>query len=492
MDMISLDNVSFAYSGSRDQAGVKDVTLTIAPGEVVAICGKSGCGKTTVCRLINGLIPHYFEGRLSGSVSVDGKDVGEAELYDLMGKVGSVFQNPRSQFFAVDTTSELAFGCENIGMEEREIIERIDDVVKDFSLEDYMDRSIFELSSGEKQRIACGSVATLHPDIIVLDEPTSNLDYASMRELRDVLVRWKEEGKTIIIAEHRLHLLRGLVDRVILMDEGEIKAAYEGEAFFHEPDSFFQSEGLRTQSIDTLRTRTTYQHMESLNRAIALEGFRHSYGEGRIALDIPTATIPGNVVAVIGPNGAGKTTFAKSLCGLLKNDKGKLYLDGRAFKVKDRLKMSYMVMQDADHQLFTESVLEEVLLSMSDPDEEKARETLKKLSLEKIADRHPLSLSGGQKQRVTVATALASGASLVVFDEPTSGLDRASMQEVAKLVKTLEGKGAKVFVVTHDPEFIVACCDYAIVVEGGMLIEQYTLDEDGAGRMVDYFERQLS
>ena len=180
------------------------------------LCGDSGCGKTTITRLINGLIPHYYDGELTGSVKVADMDVSKEEIYTISKKVGSVFQNPRSQFFCLDTSSELAFGCENLGMPVEQIIERIEHVVREVELENLVDRDIFKLSGGENQRIACGSVAAMLPDIIVLDEPTSNLDIESIEILKHILMLWKKHNKTIIIAEHRLYWLKDVCDRAVI------------------------------------------------------------------------------------------------------------------------------------------------------------------------------------------------------------------------------------------------------------------------------------
>ena len=213
--MIQLSNVNFKYSNSQSGA-LKDISITIHEGECILLCGDSGCGKTTITRLINGLIPHFYDGELTGSVKVADMDVSKEEIYTISKKVGSVFQNPRSQFFCLDTSSELAFGCENLGMPVEQINERIEHVVREVELENLVDRDIFKLSGGEKQRIACGSVAAMLPDIIVLDEPTSNLDIESIEILKHILMLWKKHNKTIIIAEHRLYWLKDVCDRAVI------------------------------------------------------------------------------------------------------------------------------------------------------------------------------------------------------------------------------------------------------------------------------------
>ena len=209
--MIEFKDVAFQYEQGSSKGKIENINLTIHDGEVVLICGESGCGKTTLTRLINGLIPHYYEGTLTGQTIVEGIDVKNVSLYALSGVVGSVFQNPRTQFFTVDTTSEIAFGCENLAIDADEINLRIEKTVGALKIEDLLNRSLFALSGGEKQKIACASVSAMEPDIFVLDEPSSNLDIKSIRELKDVLRKWKVQGKTIVIAEHRLYYLLSLI-----------------------------------------------------------------------------------------------------------------------------------------------------------------------------------------------------------------------------------------------------------------------------------------
>ena len=411
--MIEIQNVNFRYSGGRDEAGLHNITLTVPDGEVLLVCGGSGCGKSTLTRLVNGLIPHFYDGELSGKVTVNGLDIAEAQLYDTAKLVGSVFQNPRSQFFNVDTTSELAFSCENMGMPETEVRSRVERAVNEMNLKPLLDRSIFELSGGEKQRIACGSVSTLSPEVMVLDEPTSNLDFPGIESLRNIIKLWKSQGRTVIIAEHRLHFLKGVADRVIFMDSGEIGEQFSGGEFFSKPAEFFVERGLRVPELSGIFDREFPEHKPA--GTFALRDFSYSYKSGVTALDIPNAELPlGSVIAVIGSNGAGKTTFMRSFCGLLKKCRGTLELGGKWLNSRKRIKCCYLVMQDVNNQLFTESVLDEVLLSMDNEDIPAAEEILRSLDLFDLKELHPMSLSGGQKQRVAIASALASGREFII------------------------------------------------------------------------------
>ena len=488
--MIKIDHISFSYGEENENTGgVRDIDLNIEDGQFVVLCGESGCGKTTITRLINGLIPHYYEGQMAGEVWVNGEKVSEQPLYDTAAVVGSVFQNPRSQFFNVDTTSEITFGCENLGQPEKDIRERFAKTVRDFRLEKLMDRNIFHLSGGEKQKIACAGVSIMEPDVLVMDEPSSNLDAASILDLRKILAFWKSQGKTIIVSEHRLYYLRGLADRFIYLAAGQVSRDYSAAEFEQLTEQQRSNMGLRTFALERLLPPVLPQQEKT---ALALHNFRFAYKNEPETLHIMDCEIPTNqIVGIIGNNGAGKSTFSRCFCGLEKRC-GEIVWNGRKYRPKDRLSTCYMVMQEVNHQLFTESVLDEVLISMEEENQERAEEILNRLDLLAFKDRHPMSLSGGQKQRVAIASAIASKRSILFFDEPTSGLDYRHMKEVANVLRQVRDAGITVYVITHDLELILDCCTDIIHLEDGSVIDQYGMDEDGLKKIREYFIKGVS
>ena len=482
--MIELKKVSFTYKSDISAGGVQDIDLCIPDGQVVVLCGESGCGKTTLTRIMNGLIPHNFEGTLDGCVLVDGKNVSEQPLWDTARQVGSVFQNPRSQFFNVDTTSEITFGCENLGMPRQEILRRLEKTAQAMKLERLLDRSIFELSGGEKQKIACAGAFIMAPQVFVLDEPSSNLDADAIADLREMIVYLKTLGKTVVLSEHRLYYLQGVADRYIYLCDGRVCGDYSQAAFLQIPEETRRQMGLRAGSLSSLHLSGA---AERSGQTARLQNFRFAYKNAPETLQIGDCEIPyGGIVGIIGHNGAGKSTFSRCFCGLEKRC-GTVTVDGTSFRPKQRLSRCYMVMQDVGHQLFTESVLDEVLISMPQEDEAGAKEILQKLDLTAFLDRHPASLSGGQKQRLAIASAMAAECSVVFLDEPTSGLDYRHMLQTAELLRQLRQNGRSVYVITHDPELIFTCCTDIIHMEAGRIIESYPMDEDGAEKIRQFF-----
>lgn len=462
MNMIEIKDVSFAYPGRENS--LEHFTLTVEKGECVLLCGESGCGKSTVTKLINGLIPHFTSDcYLEGSVTVDGIDTAKAEIYQLAKVVGSVFQNPKSQFFNLDTDSELAFGLENRGEAPENIRDRLDITTQALHIEHLLHRNIFSLSGGEKQALAVASVYAADPEVYVLDEPSANLDEASIEVLRQNLLHLKSEGKTIVIAEHRLYFLTGLIDRAVYIRDGRICRIFTRKEFLSLPERDRAQMGLRTIRPVALQLPPANIYSESELDCMELCcGYKKAPD---IVKKLSFSLRRGTVAALTGQNGAGKTTLTRCLCGLLSERKGSILLDGQRLKAKERQRTCSLVMQDVNHQLFFDSVLSEC--EQSDASPEQIETVLTELDLWRWRDRHPMALSGGQKQRLAVATSVLSGRPVLIFDEPTSGLDYRSMRQVSALLRKLAESGRIVIVVSHDGEFMRMTCDCEIHLPKG-------------------------
>ena len=474
---ITLKNVSFSYSDSLDDAVIKNLNFEIKSGECVVLVGESGCGKTTISKLINGLIPLYQSGTMAGDVLLGDKNTADMTLAEISRHVGSVFQNPRSQFFNIDTDSEIAFGCENLGMDPEEIRERVNRVVKEFHIEHLAGRNIFHLSGGEKQKIACASVSATDPEIFVLDEPSANLDLKTVADLAEIIKFWKSRGKTVVVVEHRIHYLREIADRICYVKDGRIAHEWTPAELESKGPEFAASLGLRCMNLEQLKNKvpelaegpesSKEPAKRTLKESLVFKDLHFAYNRKFPVLDIPVLSLPRNqITAVIGHNGAGKSTLAQVLCGLRGTWRQKR---------KARKYGAYLIMQDVNHQLFTESVLDEILLGMNPQDENAALEILERLNLKDYASCHPMALSGGQKQRVAIGSGVSSGREIVVFDEPTSGLDYKQMLAVSATLQKLAASGKTLLVITHDPEFILNCCQSVIRMEHGKIAEQYLL-----------------
>ncbi|WP_230974662.1 energy-coupling factor transporter ATPase [Treponema vincentii] len=469
-------------------------------GEFVVLCGESGCGKTTVTRLINGLAPHFYEGEMSGSVMIGDVCVNTENLSDIAALTGSVFQNPKSQFFNLDTTGELVFGCENLGIPREQIQQRLEKTKRDLQLDNLMDRDIFELSGGEKQQIACASCYTADPRVFVLDEPSSNLDKRAIQRLHRMLVKIKAAGKTVVIAEHRLYYLMDVADRFIYMRGGRIERIFTRDEMKALSESDLTTLGLRLTDMQFLaalarkedaaqetpvKSSTLPETQPVSKPALEALDVTCGYGSTRV-LDIERLALPEHsIVALIGDNGSGKSTFAQALAGLIPSN-GSIAVGGAYLTAEERSKRSFMVMQDVNRQLFADSVLEEVMMNTGASAAD-AEAVLARLGILELKDRHPASLSGGQKQRTAIASALCAKKDLLIFDEPTSGLDRRGMERFGSLLRELQTSAALSLVITHDPELIMRCCTHILHIENGRVLAFYPLNQAGIERVSAYF-----
>lgn len=484
--LCTLRDCTFAYSG--EGAALHGVSLDVRAGDLVMLVGPSGCGKTTATRLINGLAPGHFTGTLTGHACTGGLEAGCAPLESYARVVGSVFQNPKTQYFHARSTDELAFPCENAGMPAPQIRERVRQVAARFGIADLLDRAIVNLSGGQQQRLAVASAAVLEPAVMVLDEPTSNLDAASMARLHGMIAVLKADGVAIVIAEHRLAWCADLVDRYCVFDGGELLGTYTAREFEALPATQREAWGLR--ALDVSADRARIAELARAPRAAHDEGApvlgtrglevgyrkRALFRRGvEFSLRIPDVDVyGGQIVGIMGHNGAGKSTFARTLCGLQAPLAGMVELDGESARASALSHAAALVMQDVHYQFFAESVRAEVMLETvqrggGEQELAVARAQcdalLGELDLLDVADRHPMSLSGGQKQRLAIAVALMGKKRFVVLDEPTSGLDRAHMMQVGALLRELAGRGVAVLVITHDDELAAHWCDRIIALD---------------------------
>nr|WP_314099628.1 ABC transporter ATP-binding protein [uncultured Lachnoanaerobaculum sp.] len=452
--MLTLENLSLFYE--QDKKVLDDINLIVADCECVLLTGESGSGKSSIINSINGLAFEYENAKFSGSIKVDNKDLKGMELYEISLMISSVFQNPKTHFFNVDTTLELLFYLENIGLDRKEMESRMEDMLKLFPIKHLLGRSIFDLSGGEKQILCVAACYISGCKIIVLDEPSSNLDDKYIDILKEMLQILKNKGITLIIAEHRIYYLTDLADRIILVRKGEL---------FNEltKDELLNSErqlGLRSAIKTVLKAQN-----KSVGNDLNIKKLEYNFKDG-YGLKIEDISFGlGNIYGITGKNGCGKSTFIRVMTGLDDKGKSEITFNGKILNKKDRLKNSSLVMQDVNHQLFTDSVEEEIKLGVKDLSQDRLDKVLFGLELTELKDRHPMSLSGGQKQRVAIASVLCKKSKFIFFDEPTSGMDYKNMIRISKLIKEMSIKDNIIFIVSHDNEFLNETADSILCLE---------------------------
>ena len=469
--VIELENVTFRYANHKE-AALQSVSLAIEPGECVVVTGPSGCGKTTLTRLVNGLIPHAYEGEVLGSVHVEGQNVSSWTSDELGVRVGSVFQNPRSQFVNLDVLSEIAFGCENLGLPREDIVSHVSESASALCISPLLNSSVDALSGGQRQSVIIASAYAMHPDIFVLDEPTASLDMESIRRLAEAVSRLKAQGKTVLISEHRLWWLLEIADRVVAMEDGAITNQWGSREFALLSDEERRGRGLRAwDQRDSLKLNVdaSGRRLEPKSRCL-LSARSLTVGYKRDALILENLNLElhsGRIVGITGKNGAGKTTLLRCLCGLEKEQGGTVSVEGVPVKAKLRPTCIHLVMQEPGYQLFGNSVISEALAANSSNNDEVVRQMLDRFGLLPYEDRHPLSLSGGERQRLSIAVGMLRASPVMLLDEPTSGLDYRSMKQVAGALKEAAASGCAVCVVTHDLEFLLETCDEIVEISEG-------------------------
>jgi energy-coupling factor transport system ATP-binding protein len=504
------DQFSFTYPETNSPA-LNNVSLAIEPGERVLIMGSSGSGKSTLGLTLNGIVPRITGGHYSGKVRIGDRDPLRTSLSTIASLVGLVFQDPDSQLCTITTRDEIAFGPQNLLVPREEIVRRLAETVEFVGLADRLHEWVFNLSGGQKQRVAIASALVMHPSVLVMDEPTANLDPSGrsevLRVMKEILSR---TGMTSIIVEHHPGELLSVSERLVIMKEGTVlhsgpprtvlaRSAHQikeigirlpaAVSFWHGLMRLDLPVPLKKSEIDFDRiagpilTDSAPVAFDRSNRpatpALIVEKVTFSYREQiNVLNDVSFQLGKGEIVAMLGANGSGKSTLASLLVGMNRPKLGRILLDGKntvTLPVRELAKYIGYVFQYPEHQFITDSVLEEVAISIRrmEPNSRdvlaQAREELERFDLAQFADRHPFKLSQGQKRRLSIAAMAVYRPKILVLDEPTFGQDQAHTDQLAAVIRELSADRIGVLLITHDLCLMAELADRAIVLSGGSI-----------------------
>ena len=464
--MLTLHNLSVFYDENQV---VHAINLNVSPGECVVLTGESGSGKSSIINAINGLGARYDNARIEGTIALDGDELTQKQIYEVAMLASSVFQNPKTHFFNVDTTQELLFFLENTGVPKKDMQKRLQELLSLFPIAHLLNRSIFELSGGEKQILCLASAYISGCKLILLDEPTSNLDHIYIEILATMLRRLKEQGITLLIAEHRLYYLRDILDRLIHIEKGEIKHCYTQREFIRLSTDELHGLGLRSNVDEALSLPELPPYTIENCPTLRIDNLTLSFAK-QYNLHVSNLAFQTNYIyGIVGKNGCGKSSFIKSLIGVMKQSKETVFYQDKQCNKRKRISLSSLVMQDVNSQLFSESVEHELTLTQTltqkNMTDASLDALLEQLNIRAFKQAHPMSLSGGQKQRVAIATSVVDGAALMFFDEPTSGMDYKNMLAISRCIQALKNRGRIIFIVSHDVEFLNITCDYILNIE---------------------------
>ena len=510
--MIRIRDLTFHY-GDASKPALQDVNLEIEDGEFVLVTGPSGCGKSSLCRCLNGLIPHFYGGRIAGELRVQGLDVMESTTKELATRVGMVFQDPENQVVAMDAEREIAFGLENLAFTKDVMAKRVEESLDTLGISAIRHRQVHELSGGEKQKVVIASVLALHPDILVLDEPTSELDPKGAEEVLSIVQRLNDElGITVILVEQRLDRVVHLVDRMIVLDEGRIVADGNARAVVANGDiakigvgvppivrmvQRLRSDGFNVDGVPlTVKEgrsilkeifkgakESTLPQAESANNAkpvVEMDKLWHTYPEGITALkNVSLSICQGEFIAIMGRNASGKTTLVKHINGLLKPTKGKVRVTGidtQRATIAQLAKMVGFVFQNPNDHLFADTVEEEIAFILKNLGVDRAEiaarvdEMLEMFELKEYRRHYPRSLSGGERQRVAIASVLVARPKVLILDEPTRGMEYKLKSELMRFLRTYKANGGAVVLVTHDVETVAEYADRVVLLSEGRIV----------------------
>lgn len=515
--IVSMRDVQFTYLGEK-QPAVEGIDLDIESGDFVLILGPSGSGKSTLVNLINGTVPKIFEGKLEGDVIVDGLNTREHKVSELATVVGHVLQDPESQIVNVLVKDEVYFGLENLRFPPDEIRERGDEAVSLLGIDDLMESDVFQLSGGQKQKVALASVLAMRPKILVLDQPTANLDPQSTRDLFALLGQLNEElGITIVIVEHRVDQIAEYVNKVVAMDEGRIVASGSPRDVWSqslrrselglwtpqvielalELDGEFELATLPLTMDDACQVFSDHLPTESHGGGIDFEPRRSNGDKNEVLVDIRDLTFmyevnnvralsnvdveihQGDFLALIGKNGAGKSTLSKILVKVLDAPRGTVFIEGRDIRdmrLYDVTSVIGYIFQNPDHQFVEDNVFDEVAYSLRvrGADEgtvkERVNEILEIFSLKQFSDLSPFALSRGYRRLLSVATMLVVDKKMIILDEPTIGQDQVSCARLMSLLDDLNKEGKTIVVITHDMRLISEWAGRGVILADGEVL----------------------
>lgn len=475
-----IENLTFKYK-TRPEMALENVSLELKQGELLLIAGSSGCGKTTLARCINGLIPRSYRGERSGKVLLHGREVADLQIPEMAQVVGTLLQDPERQIVASNVFNEIAFGPENLGLPRAEILERVDQALKRLKLEYLRERETFNLSGGEKQKVALAGVLTMNPSILLLDEPLASLDPASAHEALEVFRSLADEGKTVILVEHRVEdAIAANPDRLLYMEEGKVKYLGPIKKLPKEIDHTQVKLPApwvvqRVKTLDKVASPAPKPRVQERGEPLVVfedVSFQYDTEYPFILKDVNLKIYPGDLIAVLGPNGAGKSTLVKHAIGLLKPTKGRVLVEGQDTRKMSVAQIAHVlgyVFQSPTHMLYAPTVHEELEFGPKnlgfDPllIPKFVNESLSTVNMNEFMDYPPLALSFGQQKRTTIAAVLAMRSKILVMDEPTAGQDFANYTHFMSTLcdasedaqSVLSANFAATLFITHDVDLAV-------------------------------------
>jgi energy-coupling factor transporter ATP-binding protein EcfA2 len=482
--VVVVENLSFTYSGAVVRA-LDGLNLKVYPGQFLTITGPSGCGKSTLALCLAGFIPHAYPGKMEGAVRIQGRDTRDYPAGALSGIVGLVQQDPEAQLCTLTVKDEVAFGPENLCLPPAEIRERVHWALEAVGALDLLERRVHTLSGGEKQRVAIASVLAMTPSLLILDEPTANLDPSCTREVLQTLQRLKaERGMAIIVIEHRLEGLAALSDDFLFMDKGRMVAVgATGEiGKRYVPGGDKGSTALRRQE-----KATDPGSKKDSPPLLTVENLRVGYGGRDVLQGIGFSLYPGEIVALMGDNGSGKTTLLLALLGLLKPGGGKIRLAGEEItgkKVTHRARDLGLIFQNPNHQIFEKTVAREAALPARFLSREapvgipvKVDKLLADFQLQQYGDVNPFTLSLGEKKRLTLVSVLAYSPRILLLDEPLVGQDSNRLGMLLAALEEHRSRGGIALMVCHEPAVVASCCHRVLFLGEGRLLIDAPVDE---------------